>query len=108
MKEINNKEAISLTNRIYDEICKNVKKYDSLIEGDISYSEALRINSDYSESVMQSLALDMKKLRDINKTRFNMIIFGKEEVDEQEFYPFIYNTLSFVAAGIKRDKGVNK
>lgn len=108
MKEVNNKEAINLTNKIYNEICKNVKKYDNLIEGDISYLEALRTNTNYSGSVMKSLALDMEELRDVNKTKFNMIIFGKEEVDEKDFYSFIYNTLSFVANGIKRNKGVNK
>lgn len=108
MKEINNKEAINLTNNIYNVICKNIVEYDNLIEGDISYSDALRINPTYSENVIQGLLLDMKKLREINNIKFNIIIFGKEETDENEFYTFVFNTLSFVASGLKRKKGVNK
>lgn len=95
-------EAINLTNEIYYIMRKNIMKYDDSLEEDISYSDALISNISYRNKVLQSLICDMKELKKSNELKFNEVIFGRDNVSEEEFSFFVYNLLLFIVKDIKR------
>lgn len=106
MKEINIKEAMNLSNSINKVIKKVLKENRSLMSDESSYLEAYDKNEIYREKVGEDVTKRINELKVINPTKFNMILFAKEEVTKEEMFEFIFNIIIKVAETTTLERSV--
>lgn len=106
MKEINIKEAINLSNSINKVIKEVLKENRNLMTDESSYLEAYNKNETYRAKVGEEVTKRINELKEINPTKFNMILFAKEEVTKEEMFEFIFNIIIKVAETTSFERSV--